>query len=175
MLLLRKKKPKQSCFTGLWNPKERGTVVWFTFGTIFCKPDGKMFAEKPAFCCLVTWGMRRRVLSCSLAASNYCTACNKQGRQLQTPPHPPPHQFGWPSLLYNRGWKLTCLAWGSATQGASLGSVSGKLAGHKRRQWPALSLLTYNPPTLCFVSWTGEEIFIQTVWCCAQVHHRVHV
>lgn len=77
-------KENHSRLTGLWNPKEKGTVVWFTFGTIFCTPDGKLLAEKLDFYCLVTWGLRRRVLSCSLAASNYCTACNKQGRQLST-------------------------------------------------------------------------------------------
>lgn len=69
------------CFPKL---EAKGTVVEFLWRTISCAPDGKMFAEKLAFYCLVTWGMRRRVLSCSLAASNYCTARNSWKTTVNT-------------------------------------------------------------------------------------------
>lgn len=86
-------------------PKKKRRL--FALGTISCTPDRRMFTEKLVFYCLVvTWGMRRRVLLCSLAPSNSCTARNSCKTTVDT--FPP--QFGRPFPLRNRESKLACLA-----------------------------------------------------------------
>lgn len=97
--------------------KKIRTSVGFARRTISCTPDRRTLAEKLVFYCLaVTRGVRRRVLSSGLAASNSCTARNS----CQTAADTFPPRFGRPIPLCSRESRLACLARRSAPWGGGL-------------------------------------------------------